>query len=536
MTQAGDMTQTGDMAQAGADAVGGGTSRMPGTATDFTLDHALRVLAAGRPDAPAWSCHHESVTYGELLDRSEQVAAGLRAAGVRPGDRVVHISRNRGEWFEILFGCARVGAVLASINWRLPASDIAGLIADSGASVAFVENDFVAAAVDVGLRVVFGDEYAHWRDAWSGAHGGPESFVPTSDIAVIQFYTSGTTGAPKGVVIEHRNLGYLMRAGRYWRLEAGSVTAAAMPFFHMGGSAWGLVALLTGGHCVVVSEFDPPAFLDLLGEYSVTNMLVAPTMLQMLLSVRDVADRDYGAMRSIVYGSAPISRPLLQAAIDVFDAPLIQIFGLTESCGGIVQLDPEDHHGDLLRSVGRPYPWVELEVHGHDGTRLGTGETGEIWVRSPQCAAGYWRMPDETTRLHTPDGWLRTGDAGHLTADGYLYITDRFKDMIITGGENVYPADVERVLVEHSAVAEVAVFGVAHDKWGEEVTAAVVLRSDADVAGPEILEWSRSRLAGFMRPRSVHILDELPRNPTGKVLKHVLRQHDWSKTPDHRPE
>ncbi|MEU1953430.1 AMP-binding protein [Nocardia rhamnosiphila] len=486
----------------------------------------LRGLATEMPTKSAITEAGVTITFRELYARCSAVAQGLRAEGVTVGERIIYLGRNSTAFFEVAFGCALVGAVLAPMNWRLTAEDIAELVADSGAELAFVERDF-AGVVPEGIRTfVVGDTYEAWRNTHPRHDPGSEW---DSEQEFIQFYTSGTTGLPKGVIVKNGNVAYLCRAGEHWQFDVDSVVVVAMPLFHMGGSAWGLVGLLAGAHCIVLPEFEPAAVVELLESERVTNILVAPTMLQMLVAVPGIGERDFSHMTAIAYGSAPISVQLLQRVLDVFNVPLIQLFGLTETTGAISQLDPQDHRIALLESVGRPYPWVELEIHDPDSGRpMGSGEVGEVWIRSPQCSDGYWNRPEETSALLTADGWLRTGDAGHLDAEGFLFLTDRIKEMIITGGENVYPAEVERVMVEHPAVQEVAVIGAPHEQWGEQVTAVVALRDGFEESAESLMEWARPRLAGFRRPRRIEFVEALPRNPTGKLLRREVRAAFWS--------
>lgn len=485
----------------------------------------IRELATASATKAALTEAGVTTTYGELFARCCAVAQGLSAGGVTSGARIAYLGRNSTAFFEVAFGCALVGAVLAPMNWRLTPGDIAELIEDAGSDLVFAEPDFVAMVPGSTRTLVIGTTYEAWRDS----HPSVDPGLPASpEQAFIQFYTSGTTGLPKGVVIKNRNIGYLCQAGSRWLLDDTSVAAVAMPLFHMGGSAWGLVGLLAGARCVVVPEFDPVRFIELMETEQVTNVLVAPTMLQMLTTAPGVDQRDWSRMRAVAYGSAPISLPLLRRALEVFDAPLLQLFGLTEAAGAMCQLDPEDHRAELLASVGRPYPWVELEIHDPgSGDLLGVGEVGEVWLRSPQCADEYWNLPEETAALVTSDGWLRTGDAGHVDDKGFVFLTDRIKEMIITGGENVYPAEVERVLVEHPAVLEAAVVGSPHERWGEQVTAVVVLKDGTTETPEALMEWARPRLAGFRRPRRIEVVEALPRNATGKLLRREVRSAFW---------
>jgi long-chain acyl-CoA synthetase len=262
----------------------------------------------------------------------------------------------------------------------------------------------------------------------------------------------------------------------------------------------------------------------------VTNAVLVPTMLQMLSSVPGAAERDYSALRSIAYGAAPITTPVLKASLRTFGCPLFGLYGLTESTGGVVVLEPEDHdpggpREHLLRSAGRPYPWVELKiVDPVSGEPLGSHAVGEVWLRAPNVTAGYFNRPAETAAALTPDGWLRTGDGGFLDDEGYLFLTDRIKDMIVSGGENVYPVEVEETLAQHAGVADVAVIGVPDPHWGEAVKALIVPRPGTRTAPEDLIAFARERLAGYKLPRSVDFVAELPRTPSGKVLKRELRE------------
>jgi acyl-CoA synthetase (AMP-forming)/AMP-acid ligase II len=279
-----------------------------------------------------------------------------------------------------------------------------------------------------------------------------------------------------------------------------------------------------------VGEFDPAAVLDLLERERVTNAIFVPTMLGMLAAVPGAQERDWSALRSIAYGASPITTPVLKAALRTFGCELFGVYGLTESTGGVVQLDPADHEPGgprehLLRAAGRPLPGVELRIADPaTGAGRAAGEVGEVWLRAPNVMAGYFGRPAETAAALTRDGWLRTGDGGYVDGDGYLFLADRVKDMIVSGGENVYPVEVEEVLAQHPAVADVAVIGVPHERWGETVKALVVRRDGAAVAPDELVAFARERLAGYKLPRAIAFVDALPRTPSGKVLKRALRE------------
>ncbi len=310
-------------------------------------------------------------------------------------------------------------------------------------------------------------------------------------------YTSGTTGVPKGVLTTHRNLAAAATTSPRWAFDEESVSLTPLPMFHIGGIGWAFVGLWNGATTILVRDFDPAELLGTLERRSVTNAVFVPTMLQMLCAVPGAAERDYSALRSIAYGAAPITTTVLKAALRTFRCSLFGIYGLTETTGAITQLDPDDHDPDgpreqLLRSVGRPYPWVELRIADPaTAAALPAGDVGEVWLRAPNVTPGYFNRPEETRAALTADGWLRTGDGGFLDADGYLFLADRIKDMIVSGGENVYPIEVEEALSQHPDVLQAAVIGVPHERWGETVKALVVRRPGSRLRAEDLIAFAR---------------------------------------------
>jgi long-chain acyl-CoA synthetase len=490
------------------------------TLCDVVRTHALRT-----PDKLAITDLAEYVTYAELDRRTNQVANALTAMGVEPGERIVYLGRNRLAFFELLFGIAKMGAVLAPLNWRLTAPEVHALVEDARARVVFVDPEF-AGSVPRAVHVVPLDEhYRHWRDAAEPTDTGRR---PAPDDVVVQSYTSGTTALPKGVMLTHRNYDHARRVGDLLGVTEHSVVMAAMPVFHVGGNVYGLFAACVGGTMVTTNTFQPHEITELIERYRVTTLNLAPTMIATLAQAQAERPRDLSSLESIIYGGQSISEKVLAQIRSVLTTPLIQCFGMTECTGAVTALMPEDHVERHLQSTGRAFDWVELGIFDREsGRSLGPTEIGELRVRSRQCTPGYWNRPEATEALFDARGWLRTGDAGYLDDDGYLYLTDRIKDMIITGGENVYPAEIENVLVEHPEVAEVAVVGTPDEKWGEAVTAFVVTAPGATVTGEQLIDWSRPRIAGFKRPRRVEIVTELPRNAGGKVLRRELRTALW---------
>ena len=498
-----------------------------------TVADIARVFGAERPDAVALVAGERTVTFAELDARSSKAAQTLRAAGVGFGDRVAFIEKNGVEFFEVVCALSKLGAVVVPINWRLAPVEMLHIIDDAGARVVIVGAAFfghVEAVEDrlTALVVAIG-RHPRWPafDDWIAGHPADDPCVTTQpdDVAFLM-YTSGTTGAPKGVMLTNDN--YFCKAtgiAERWRFDADSVSLAVMPMFHMAGSGWALVGLCEGARTVVLRDIEPVAILEAVARHGITNMLLVPVVIQRLLETPGVETADFASLRAIVYGASPITDDVLVRALERFDCDLLQVYGQTETTGSITQLDR--HDTELLRSCGRPFPWVQLRVVDDAGRDAPTGAVGELWTRSRQNMRGYWNNPDATAATLTPDGWLKTGDAGYLDDEGYVYLHDRVKDMIVSGGENVYPTEVENVLMTHPDVGDVAVIGVPDPTWGEAVKAIVVPVAGTSPSEAELVAYARRRLAGFKLPKSVSFVKDLPRTPSGKVLKRALREPYW---------
>src|SRR5581483_3247426 len=462
---------------------------------------------------------------------------------VRAQEHVALLDKNGLPYFELLFGCAKLNAVDVAVNWRLAPPEVAAIVDDARARVLVVGQEFVPvleaiedrlATVDK-ILVVGGHPRHEDFDAWvarqspvdPGGDGAPD------DVA-LQLYSSGTTGLPKGIMISNDSLFALMPlAAREWSIGPGSKTLVAMPLFHIGGGGWAIVGLVFGCECIVVRDVDPAAIARLIASHRITHAFLVPAVLQFMLALPGVEKIDFASLRTIVYGASPISVQILKQSIATFGCGFAQAYGLTETTGAIVTLPPSDHDPDgpnahRLRSAGRANEGVELRIVKPDGSDAAVGEVGEIWVRSRQNMKGYWNRPDETRATIVEGGWLRTGDAGYLDADGYLYIHDRVKDMIVSGGENVYPAEIENVLMSHPAIADAAVIGVPSERWGETPKALLVRKPGADATEADVIAFCRERLARYKCPTSVDWVEALPRNPSGKILKKDLRAPYWA--------
>jgi acyl-CoA synthetase (AMP-forming)/AMP-acid ligase II len=512
----------------------------------MTLGDVARYHAEARPDAVALVFEGRETTFADFDRHTNQVANALIAAGLEVGDRVAYVGKNSDHYFELLIGAAKAGVVTTPIGWRLAAPEIAYIVGDSEAKIVFVGPELIghveAVAAELTHRpVVIAMEAAGagehrtfeaWRDAQPDTD--PRTPIKTSDIA-IQLYTSGTTGRPKGAMLTHDNMLAMRREAALRPLDwnqwgPDDVSLVAMPVAHIGGSGWGLVGLFNGAKGVVAREFDPTKVLDFIEKDHISKMFMVPAALQIVVRLPRAREVDYSRLSHILYGAAPIPLDLLRECMEVFGCGFVQQYGMTETTGTVVYLPPEDHDpagNKRMRAAGLPMPGVEIKVIDETGASAPTGTVGEVAIRSPANMAGYWKLDEATRKTIDAEGWLRTGDAGYLDEDGYLFIHDRVKDMIISGGENIYPAEVESAVYGHPHVAEVAVIGVPDDKWGEAVKAVVAPKPGVTPDAADIIAFARSRIAAFKAPKSVDFVPALPRNASGKILRRELRAPYW---------
>ncbi|MFI0369402.1 long-chain-fatty-acid--CoA ligase [Actinomadura sp. 1N219] len=511
------------------------------------LTETLRERARSHPGRVAYIAGDTEITYGDFDRRADRVAAALAAAGVGSGDRVAILDKNSLEYAEQLFGAPRIGAVQVPVNYRLAPDEVAYIVNDAQAKVFIVGADFVPVLDAIAeklqhtthLFVIDGsddryDDYAAWIDGAPETPPSESEYVTDTEDVFAQLYSSGTTGLPKGVMLTHDNyFAALTATNDTWNVDDTSVLMVAMPMYHVAGNMLTISAIYNGVPGVIAREPDPTLIARGIERNRVTHIFLVPVLLQFMPLIPDVTACDMSSLRLMLYGASPISEDVLRGAMRMLpDTDFMQVYGLTEVTGAIVTLPAEDHDPDgpaahRLRSAGLPNPTCTLRiVDPATQEDLPTGQVGEILCRTPQNMKGYWGMPEATAAALSGDNWFRTGDAGYLDEDGYLYIHDRVKDMIISGGENIYPAEVENVLMGHPDISDCAVIGVPDAKWGETPKAIVVLTSE-DVTDKDIIGHCRDRLAHFKCPTTVERRDAIPRNPTGKILKRELRAPYW---------
>ncbi|MFF8673482.1 o-succinylbenzoate--CoA ligase [Streptomyces sp. NPDC015242] len=466
-----------------------------------------------------------TVDYGTLHARTTRLAHALRARGVRRGDRVAYLGPNHPSYLETLFAAGTLGAVFVPLNTRLAGPEIAYQLADSGAK-ALVHGPSHTGLVaglpggtDVRLHLETGAEY---EAALAGASAEPVDEPVGPDDTCIIMYTSGTTGRPKGAMLTHGNLTWnAVNVLVDTDLIADERALVSAPLFHTAGlNMLTLPVLLKGGTCVLVEAFDPEATLEMIERHRITFMFGVPTMFDQMARHPRWPDADLSSLRILTCGGSPVPTPLI-ATYQERGLTFLQGYGMTEAAPGTLFLDAE-HAVGKAGSAGVPHFFSDVRVVRPDLTPVGVGEVGEVVVRGPHVMPGYWGLPEETAASFA-DGWFRSGDAAQVDQDGYVHIVDRLKDMIISGGENVYPAEIEDRLLAHPGIAECAVIGVPDDTWGEVPRAVVVPREGAELDPDEVLASLAGRLAKYKIPKSVVVADALPRTASGKLLKSRVR-------------
>jgi fatty-acyl-CoA synthase len=505
-----------------------------------------RFHAKARPRDIAMIFEGRTTSYGEFDAFSSRVANGIIASGAQRQSRIGYLGKNSDHYFEILYGCAKSNTAMVAVNWRLAPPEVEFILNDAEVQLLFVSSEYVGlverirdSLPTVRMIVVIGaahgnwEHYLQWRDRQSAED--PQVSVGREDVAV-QMYTSGTTGRPKGAMLPHRSLLAVFEsielgsAGAWNEWSVDDVNLITTPVFHIAGTGWGHYGLYNGAKNIILPEFSIDAVLDAIERFGVTKFGIVPAALKMVLRSPRARTTDYSSIRYLSYGASPIPPDLLREAMEVIKCDFVQLYGMTEMAGTVTYLPPEDHDVNGSRrmlSAGKPLPGIEVCIMDANSNRMAPGEMGEICIKGPAMMTGYWKLPEATAETIQKDGWLRSGDAGYIDTDGYVYVHDRVKDMIVSGAENVYPAEVESAVFAHPAVADVAVIGVPSDRWGEEVKAVVVLKAGTDATAEDIIAFARQRIAAYKTPRSVDFVAELPRNPSGKVLKTELRAPYW---------
>jgi fatty-acyl-CoA synthase len=499
---------------------------------ELTLGRWIRDRAVLTPARVAIEHAGETTTYAELDARSERLAEALVRLGLRRGDRVASLTANRPEHVELFFACAKAALVLAPMSWRLAPGELAYQLGHAAPGALFVEPQMDSLA-DAALELTPARPrrlaLARARlDGLAESGGKTPQYPPAQDDDdLLLLYTSGTTGRPKGARVTHRNCFWTnLSLDRVAEVGEADVVLQILPQFHVAG--WNVQPLLAwwkGATVVLEPRFDPARALELIERRRITTMMGVPANYLLMAGARRFADADLASLRQAIVGGAPMPEPLLRTWADRGVA-IVQGYGLTEASPNVLCLPREDAMR-RLGWVGKPYPHIDVALGDPSSGAIVDGPaSGELLVRGPGVFAGYWRDP-EATRACMRDGWLRTGDIAERDAEGFYRIRDRLRDMYISGGENVYPAEIEAALHEHPAVADAAVIGVPDERWGEVGVAIVVLRPGATADEPDLLAHCRARLAAFKVPHAVRFAEEVPRSAAGKLLKRELREC-WS--------
>jgi acyl-CoA synthetase (AMP-forming)/AMP-acid ligase II len=499
-------------------------------------EHARRV-----PDRVAVHFQGKGLTFADIDWRSNRVAQGLREAGVRRGSRVGILAKNTPTFYEVALGAQKAGAALVPINYRLAPAEMAFILQDANVEVLFVASDFAELIGQVqgtlpdlrGVVAIDGpdypsSQYANWRDRYVGAD--VEHDIDPGDV-ILQAYSSGTTGRPKGVPLTNANVweAFKARLVAWGPWHDRDVIHVCMPQYHLGAIMWGLGGLCQGVESVLTREFRAAEALEIVERYRITKTQFASVMMKMIMDDPGCASADFSSLGLIVYGAGPSSHEVVRQAERVFRCGLAQGYGLTETTGSVSYMSPEDRAnavGDRLKSVGKALAGVDIRICKPDGSLSRPGEIGEVICRGPQVMKGYWKLPEASAEV-LRDGWLHTGDAGYMDEDGYLYIVDRIKDMIVSGGENIYSAEIESALSDHPAVKDAAVIGIPDDYWGEVPKAFVVVEPRTALTERDLIDFVRERIAHYKAPKSVEFVDSLPRNASGKLVKRELRAPYW---------
>jgi acyl-CoA synthetase (AMP-forming)/AMP-acid ligase II len=501
-----------------------------------TLGDTPRYHARHHPEAPALAFAGAFVTHGALDTHSTQVANALLARGYGAGARIGYLGRNAPELAYLLYGTAKAGHAFLPLNWRLAPREIALLIADSGCLLLFVDEDVVELANDALAVLDMPPEVVRFRGGAEPRCGGfaehastqdPRLYV-ASDATALIVYTSGTTGLPKGVAHSHESFNYIrliehLEPETDWGL--GDTFLMVMPSFHLAGLGWMIQSLYTGMCVSMLPIFEPERVLAAIRDTRPSIVMMVPTMLQMVLDHPLAEEVDFSCIRLLAYAGSPMPFPLIKRALQRTGCRFLNCYGATETLSTAIWLRPSQHDLDdeqRLRSIGTPATLVEVRLLDAEGADVADGAVGEIVIRIPSVFKGYWQQAEQTAAV-LRDGWYWTGDSAYRDPDGFYYLRDRMKDMIISGGENIYPSEIEQVLIEHEGVRDVAVIGVSDPRWGESARALLIAEPGHALVETELIAFCRARIAGYKVPKTFAVVDDFPRTPSGKIQKAVLR-------------
>lgn len=511
------------------------------TSTINTLAEIPRRHAADQPNATALIFRNHRVTYRELDNRSNQVANAIKNEGLLPQTNVAILDRNADTFFYVLFGATKASMCLVTVNFRLTSSEVAYILEDSESEILFVSREFlhIAKACQIKLPrlkkiIVLDGEESDANDvnflSWVSVQPErePLDLSPSSHDRAVQMYTSGTTGHPKGVMLSHHAMIRAAQEGlSVWPVmhEPGASVLATMPLFHIAAANLCLACLYVGGRAEILNSAIPEEVVRQLASSRIRIVPLPPALIHAIIRLPDIQNYDLSYLDTLLIAGSGIAVELLKDAQEVLGCGFALSYGMTECCGGITYLSPKDcvyDAGKLLASAGKPFGENQVRIVDSERRNLPIGEIGEIACRCDRLMLGYWNRPEATEEV-IDEEWYFTGDAGYMDEEGYLYVVDRIKDMVISGGENIYPVEVENELMKHPAVSDAAVVGIPDEKWGEILLAYVILEPGEIVTGNSLEQFLRTSLAGFKVPRCYEFVDEFPRNATGKVLKRELR-------------
>ena len=507
----------------------------------------LSITSAICPDRTAIVFEGKRLTFNALSERANQLANALDSLGLKKGDRVAILQVNCNQYVETYYGVAKIGAIFVPLNFRAKKDELIHMINHAEASVLLIGERYVEMVNEMRDEMPLVKHYISIEGKQEGmldyekllADASAEEFlaeIGDEDITILM-YTAGTTGLPKGVPLPHNSFSvYMLENVNPVDPEIEETNLLTMPLYHVAGIQAMIAATYGGRALAMMRQFEVNEWIETVQREKANRAMLVPTMLKRVIDHPDFAKYDLSSLRVITYGAAPMPFEVIKKAIALFPGVnFINAFGQTETASTITTLGPEDHIIEgteeekdrklkrLTSSIGRPMPDVEMKIIDEEGKELPSGEVGEIVARGTRLMVGYWKDAEKTAKTMTKDGWLRTGDMGYVDDEGYFFLAGRGDDMIIRGGENISPEEVENALYAHPAVEEVAVIGVSDPEWGQEPKAIVALKKGETVTSEELIEFCRERLASFKRPRSVAFVDVLPRTSTGKVLKRVLR-------------